>query len=305
MRDIRPIAEDVTVVVPTLGRALLRGCLESIAGGSIWPVELIVVDQGSNTDVATWIDQLKGRGLRITHVRSSETGIAAGTNRGLERVRTQFVATTHDDCRVSPDWLEKLSLRMPVLGDSILTGRVEPEGDGIVLTIVTSTDHEIYRKPMIDRDVLFPANMAFSPTLLERIGYLDEHPSLRLAGEDNEWAYRAFRARVPIVYDPDIIVSHLAWQGADTLPALYERYARGQGAFYGKHLRQGDLFIARRAARDLVRAPWLLLRGLLTRNEELVSMGRGEVRGLLPGIFAGMTNKRARRGSPSARHPIG
>lgn len=299
MGDIPPVAEDISVVIPTLGRALLHGCLESIASGTIWPAELIVVDQGSNTDVAMRVDQLKERGLRITHVRSRETGIASGTNRGLEQVRTRFVATTHDDCRVRTDWLEKLSLRMPVLGDSILTGRVEPEGDGVVLTIVTSLDHAVYRRPMIDRDVLFPANMAFAITLLERIGHLDEHPSLRLAGEDNDWAYRALRAGVPIVYDPDIIVSHLAWQATDMLPALYERYARGQGAFYGRHLRRADFFIARRAARDLVRAPWLLLRGLLTGNDQLMAMGRGEVRGLLPGILAGMTDRGSRSRDPA------
>jgi GT2 family glycosyltransferase len=295
MREVRPIAEDVSVVIPTLGRALLRGCLESIAGGTTWPAELIIVDQGANADVAVWIDQLNGRGVPITHVRSSETGIAAGTNRGLERVRTPFVATTHDDCRVRTDWLENLSMRLPGLEGSILTGRVEPEGEGIVLTIVTSIEPAVYRRPMIDRDVLFPPNMAFSLTVLKRIGYLDEHPSLRFAGEDNEWAYRALRAGVPIVYDPDVIVSHLAWQTAETLSALYERYARGQGAFYGKYLRRADLFIARRAARDLVRAPWLLLRGLLTGNGQLVAMGRGEIQGLLPGILAGATNSAPRR----------
>ena len=64
-----------------------------------------------------------------------------------------------------------------------------------------------------------------------------------------------------MVYDPTIAVGHLARFTAADLPALYRRYARGQGAFYGKHLRQGGGFIARRALRDLVRAPWLLLRG--------------------------------------------
>jgi hypothetical protein len=42
--------------------------------------------------------------------------------------------------------------------------------------------------------------------------------------------------------------------------------------------------------RDLLRAPWLVLRGLVTRNSELVSMGRGEMMGLLPGIVAGLRN---------------
>lgn len=299
--ESRPIARDVSVVIPTVGRSLLHGCLDSITRGTMWPAELILVDQGRNADVATWVDQLDGRGVRVTYIKSRETGIAAGTNRGLERARTPFVATTHDDCRVKDDWLEKLAARLPTLSGSILTGRVEPEGDGIVLTIVTSVEPAVYRRPMIDRDVLFPPNMAFPLTMLERVGYLDEHPSLRFAGEDNEWAYRALRAGVSIVYDPDLVVAHLAWQTADALPALYERYARGQGAFYGKYLRRADLFIARRAVRDVVRAPWLLVRGIVTRDRHLIAMGRGEVRGLVPGLFAGATNRAPRPSFPRRR----
>jgi hypothetical protein len=142
-----------------------------------------------------------------------------------------------------------------VIGDAIVTGRVEPEGDGVVLTIVTSAEPRTYTRPMIDRDVLFPPNTAFPIRLLERIGYLDEHPSLRLAGEDNEWAYRALRSGIPIVYDPDAIVSHVAWQARGELNDMYRRYARGQGAFYGKYVRRGDPFILRRMIRDFVRAP--------------------------------------------------
>ena len=125
---------------------------------------------------------------------------------------------------------------------------------------------------------------------MERIGWLDEHPSLATAGEDNEWAHRALRAGVTIVYDPTVVVTHLARHRPADLPGLYRRYARGQGAFYGTWLRRGDRFIALRAARDLVRAPWLLVRGLVTRNYELISMGRGEITGLLPGIVAGLRN---------------
>jgi GT2 family glycosyltransferase len=146
----------------------------------------------------------------------------------------------------------------------------------------------------VGRTVLFPANMAFPIRLLSRIGYLDEHRSLRLAGEDNEWAYRGLRAGVPIVYDPDVLVSHLAWQRRDKLMSMHRRYARGQGAFYGKFVRQGDPFILRRALRDLARAPWLLVRGLATGNSDLIAMGAGEVTGLLPGILAGLTNDGSR-----------
>lgn len=279
----------------------MRGCLQSIAAGTVWPAHLIVVDQGRNVEVGRWIEELAERGVAVTHVRSTETGIAAGTNQGFDRVRTLFVATTHDDCRVSPDWLEKLAERLPGMGIGIVTGKVEPEGTGIVLTTATSSHRVTYTGPMIDRDVLFPPNMAFPMRLLELIGYQDEHPSLRFAGEDNDWSYRALRAGVPIAYEPDIVVSHLAWHEADALRALYERYARGQGAFYGKHLRRADLFIARRVVRDLVRVPWLLLRGALSLNDELIAMGLGEMRGLPSGLLAGLRNT----GQHVPRRPVG
>jgi GT2 family glycosyltransferase len=256
----------------------------------MWPAELLVVDQGASAMVRGWVEELNERGLRVRHLESKQRGIAAGTNHGLERVRTPFVATTHDDCRVHPRWLEALSGRVPMIGDAILTGRVEPDGPGIVLTVVTSREPAVHSDPKISRTVLFPANMAFPFRLLSRIGYLDEHRSLRLAGEDNDWAYRALRAGVSIVYDPDVAVSHLAWQDRSHLRSLHRRYAKGQGSFYGKYIRKGDRFIMTRAMRDLARAPWLLLRGLATGNRDLMAMGAGEVTGLLPGILSGLRN---------------
>jgi GT2 family glycosyltransferase len=294
LSDRHPIVSDLSVVIPTLGRELLRGCLESIGAGTLWPAELILVDQGGDPAVDTWVDESTALGLAITHVRSTETGIAAGTNRGLERVRTPFVALTHDDCRVRTDWLFRISTRVREIGDAILTGRVEPEGEGLVLTVVTHQEPTVYTKPLIDRDVLFPPNMAFPMLLLERIGHFDEHPSLRLAGEDNDWAYRALRAGVPIIYDPSVVVAHLAWVDRRLRTSLYRRYARGQGSFYGKHIRGGDPFILMRAVRDMVRAPWLVLRGVVTGNRELLAMGLGELTGLPNGLLAGLRNRRAR-----------
>ena len=296
MTDSRRVADDVTVVIPTVGRPLLRDCLRSIVDADVVPGELVVVDQSSSSQVATWIAALQRTGVRARHLPSTETGIASATNRGLEQVRTPFVAVTHDDCRVSPTWLAALLGRLREGREAIVTGRVEPAGEGAVPTIVLATEPTVHTRPRLDGDDLFPPNMGFPLSLVQRIGYLDEHPSLRSAGEDNDWAYRALRAGVPIIYEPTSVVAHVAWQPASALPSIYRRYARGQGAFYGKHLRRGDTFIARRAARDLARAPWLLLRGTLTRNTELLALAHGEVTGLVPGLVSGLRNPgRARR----------
>ena len=284
------VARDVTVVVPTVGGPTLAGCLESIASGSAWPARLVVVDQSGDTDPA-WLGALRQRGLDVLHLAMSPAGISAATNRGVRHVQTRFVVVTHDDCLVRCDWLARLAEHLAHAPTSIVTGRVEPEGEGIVLTIKVQDEPETYTTPLLDGDVLFPPNMGFAVELMSRIGPFDEHPSLATAGEDNEWAHRAMRAGVPIVYDPNVIVGHLARHRVEDLFDLYRRYARGHGAFYGTWLRRGDSFIALRAARDLVRAPWLLLRGLLTRNRELICMGRGELTGLLPGILAGLRNR--------------
>ena len=299
------ILPDTSLVVPTIGRALLRTCLQSVARGTAWPHELLVVDQGSNDDVDAWVGELRASGMQARRIRSDGTGIAAGTNLGLRRIQTPFVAVTHDDCRVAPDWLEKLTVRLRASGDVVLTGRAEPEGEGVVVTIKTSRQPATYSRPLLDGDVLFPLNMGFPIRLVERVGLLDEHPSLRLAGEDNDWAHRLLRQRIPIVYDPDLVVWHIAGQAAADLYPLYRRYAYGQGSFYGKHIRKGDQFIMLRTLRDTIRAPWLLLRGLLTHNRDLVLMGKGEVAGLYAGLWAGLQRNPDDRGAwaPAAGRP--
>ena len=126
------------MIVPTLGGPVLQGCLESIAAGTVWPARLIVVDQGQAGEAAQCVAALRDQGIDVLHLASKQTGISSATNRGLEQVRTTYAAVTHDDCRVRPEWLERLEARLAELGDAIVTGRVEPDGDGIVLTVQTS-----------------------------------------------------------------------------------------------------------------------------------------------------------------------
>ena len=290
----RATAADVTVVIPTLGGPLLSGCVESIARGTVWPARVVVVDQSGASATPEWMARLRMQGMDIVHVLATPAGISAATNLGLRQARTRFVAVTHDDCLVRSDWLERMAAGLAGAGEAILTGRVEPAGEGIVLTVKTDPLPATFTRPRLTGDVLFPPNMGFALGVLDRVGWFDEHPSLATAGEDNEWAHRALRRGVAITYDPTIVVDHLARHGPADLPGLYRRYAHGHGAFYGTWLRRADPLIAVRAGRDLLRAPWLLIRGLLTRNRELVSMGRGELTGLLPGILQGLRNRGVR-----------
>jgi cellulose synthase/poly-beta-1,6-N-acetylglucosamine synthase-like glycosyltransferase len=130
MTDSRPVLDDITVVIPTLGRPILEESLSWIVEGSAWPIGLVVVDQGASPDVAGWVERLETLGINAEYVPSSQHGRAAGVNRGLERVRTRFVAVTDDDCFVATDWLEKMAAHLRDAPHAIVTGRVEPAGDG-------------------------------------------------------------------------------------------------------------------------------------------------------------------------------
>ncbi len=290
MRQRPRVLDDITVVVPTIGRAVVEGCLRSIADGTAWPARLILVDQSSSPAVAAWVEALARSGLVADYCPSAERGAAAARNRGLERVRTPLVAMTDDDCRVRPDWLERLAAQLRTHPDSLVSGRVDPLGDQgrerRAPSIMTAEAPALYQRPLLDRDPLFTNNMGVARATAQRIGPMDEHPSVRYA-EDAEWGYRALRKNVPIRYAPEVRVDHLAWRDRGQLADTYRRYARSQGGFYGHYIRRGDRFVAKRAVFDLLRAPWLVVRGLATGDEELVAMGRAAGTQLLPGMIEG------------------
>jgi GT2 family glycosyltransferase len=287
----RPVHPDLTVVVPTVGRPVLSQCLAALADGESRPARVIVVDQSASAAVGERVAWLRGRGVDAVHVPSRQTGAAAGRNRGLERAHTTFVAAVDDDCCVARDWADRLVERLRAHPGTVISGRVDPEGLQQLPSIITTMTPAVHTRPLRDRDPLFTGNMGTEIATFGRVGPFDESSSLAGA-EDNDWGYRALRLGVPIVYAPEVAVTHLDWRDADELATIYRRYARAQGGFYGKHLRRSDPFIAGRALRDLLRGPWLVLRASVTRNADLAVIGRAEVRGILPGIVAGFRSAR-------------
>jgi GT2 family glycosyltransferase len=286
----RPVLPDLTVVVPSVGRPVLRDCLQSIADGTAWPAELVLVDQSGAPAVAGCVHDLRRLGLVVTHLQRPLRGVAAARNRGIEVVGTRWLAINDDDQVVTADWLVQMHAALLTWPHAVVTGRVDGAGDGVPSTISTPTP-AVHRRPLPDRDPLFAGNMGASLEVMRKVGAFDESPALNGA-EDNDWGHRALRLGIPIVYQPQVAVTHLDWRTPEQVAATHGRYARAQGAFYGKHLRSGDLRLGRRAVRDIARGPWLVLRAGATRNAHLAMLGRAETRGILPGIVAGLSGAR-------------
>jgi GT2 family glycosyltransferase len=286
-----PVLEDVSIVIPTLGRPILERCLGSIAAGDRWPAKVIVVDQSSNERVEGYLGTLEEMGIATLYLPSSQSGRSAGVNRGLERFETRFVVVTDDDCLVSADWLRRMHSRLREAPQTIVTGRVEPAGEETVVAVVTSLQPTIQRRPRLTFDAMSGGNMGTSRAVIDRVGLFDEDPRLRLA-EDCDWSYRALRAGVRIVYAPEVWLSHYGWRDTDERSGQYRAYAISHGGFYGKYLRRGDALIALRAALHLLRASTRFLRGLLTRDRERISRGRAYLTALPIGIMAGLRGRK-------------
>jgi GT2 family glycosyltransferase len=282
----RQVLSDISIVIPTLGRPLLENCLHSIAIGNCWPARIIVVHQGSNPQVASWIDRLELSGIRCLYISSSLRGRASAINRGLEQLDSPLVAITDDDCMVDEGWLKNMANRLFDNPDSIVTGRVDPAGDMEVVAVVTRQRSEIYRRPGLKFDAMSGGNMGTSIDVLQHVGLFDEDPRLRCA-EDGEYAYRALRSGIPIIYSPEVSLRHYGWRDTNQRLDQYRTYARSHGAFYGKYLRKGDWFIALRVLIHHGRAFKRMIKGSLSGNQEQTLLGRSYVTGLLPGIIAG------------------
>ena len=286
----RRIATDISVVIPTVGRQMLRQCLASIAAGQLLPHSIVVVDQSSNEAIRGWLDTLAELGVEARYQPSSQTGRAAGVNRGVESVTSEYVAITDDDCQVAPDWLLNLRKHLETNPGAVITGRVESGGEQTVGIVVTSMEEVHYRRPRLKFDSLCGGNMATSRSVFRRVGLLDEDAALACS-EDGEWAYRALRNGVSIVYVPDAIITHHGWRNRDKRVEQYRAYALSHGAFYGKYLRRADWFIALRAVVHYLRALRRLLKGILSGSVEEVRIARAYLVWLIPGAIKGFRSR--------------
>lgn len=123
----------VSVIVVTLNNAaLLKNCLASLFAQS-WPaIEVIVVDNGSEEDIAG----LVAKGFpRAKFLRFEENlGFAEGNNRGIAASRGEFVALINNDAVASPGWAKSL----------VEAAMAEPRAGAVASVIIDGNDPAVF-----------------------------------------------------------------------------------------------------------------------------------------------------------------
>ena len=287
--------QPVSVVLPTIGRPeLIRDCLASLERCDPPAAEIIVVDSSTDDGVADVVRTFEHIAARV--VAYPANGLGHAFNAGLRAARNDIVLLTNDDCVVDPGWIGAGAAALEAHPRAIITGSVRPDGDPeVVPSTIDDPSPRVYAgTPAF---VLYTQCMAVRRDAVLAIGGFDG--LIRPSAEDNDLSYRWLRAGRMIRYEPAFLVWHRDWRTREQLDRLYVDYGIGQGMVYGKHLRSGDVRIARFVARD----SYAIARGLVDRvvrgrrphGDWRLGLARGLPVGLVRGWRAGRSAKESER----------
>jgi glycosyltransferase involved in cell wall biosynthesis len=227
-----------SIVIATYKRAAdLRETLASLARlQPDGPWEVIVVDNNSPDDTRAVVEAAAPSfPVDLRYLFEREQGRSPALNTGISAARGAIIATTDDDVRVPPDWLNTAARGLERLQCNYVGGRVLPiwgaprpawipNHGGKQWAVIALLDYG--SEPMeFGARVPLGVNMAFRREAFERAGLFDPNTGRKagtlLGQEVREWCIRARQAGVRGFYIPEMALEHI-------IPAdrLCKRYFR-------------------------------------------------------------------------------
>jgi glycosyltransferase involved in cell wall biosynthesis len=263
--DVRTGSPEVSVIISTRNRAdQIDRAVASVLANRHPSFELLVVDQSTDRSTEQTVQPYTSD-PHFRYLHSTTRGLSAGQNFGLRRTTGQFVAFTDDDCAVPPDWISQIVdsfSHTPRVG--AVFGAVAPAPDfdrtrGWLPTFTPGSTVTISTPAQVPLTDPMGAHMAFRREALERIGGFDEilgpGAPLRSAG-DIDALYRTSLADYWVVIRHDLFVVHYGYRDYDSRAGskLILDSLLANGAYYGKHIRCGDVVAVRLYGAELKRS---------------------------------------------------
>jgi len=185
VRPGAPVKPDVSIVVPTLGRASLPALLAALPDDPDW--EVIVVDDRRDQTSPLNLPATLSAYPKV--VSGQGAGPAAARNLGWRVARAPWVVFLDDDVLPEPDWGQRLATDLAVADD---VGGVQGRLTVPLPTHRRPTDWERSTYGLVHGRWI-TADMAYRRAALEAVGGFDER-FRRAFREDSELAYRVARA---------------------------------------------------------------------------------------------------------------
>ncbi len=214
--------ESLSVAILVLnwnGRSLLQTCLPPLLKQTYSNYEVVVVDNGSTDESASFITQAYPQVRLIQN--ADNLGFSRGMNVGLRQLNHDVVVLLNNDVRVQSDWLAKLiepfetSSQIGIVGCKLLYPDGTIQHLGAELSYPLARSRHFYRNqaniedlPAIqDVDYVTGAALAIHRSVLTQIGLLDEmfHPFFY---EETDYCYRARAAGFRVVVATQAVAIH-------------------------------------------------------------------------------------------------
>jgi glucosyl-dolichyl phosphate glucuronosyltransferase len=241
-----------SIVIATYHRAAdLRETLQSLAAlrpDGHW--EVIVVDNNSPDETRAVVESAAANfPVELRYVFEQQQGRSPALNAGIRAARGEIIATTDDDVRVPPDWLNRAAEGLERLQADYVGGRVLPiwggpkpawipDHGGRQWAVIALLDYGPEPIALGSR-VPLGVNMAFRRSAFERAGLFDPDTGRRagtlLGQEVREWCIRARQAGLRGYYVPGMEVRHI-------IPAERLRKAYFRRWFYWRGISRARLY---------------------------------------------------------------
>lgn len=126
----------ISIIVPVYqAEAFLSQCLDSLCSQTYANLEIILVNDGSRDNSGKICDAYAEKDPRIKVIHTSNGGVSAARNAGLELITGQYLTFVDSDDYISPDAVEVLLERIKADGTDLAVGQVVKVDDqGVQLT---------------------------------------------------------------------------------------------------------------------------------------------------------------------------
>lgn len=210
----------VSVIVVTMNNFdLLKKCLKSLYQQDYEPMEILVVDNGSNQD-ARYVLAKELSEVRVIRMNKNH-GFAGGNNRGIEISKGKYVALINNDALAEPQWVSSMvavaeaDSSVAAVASIIIDGN-NPEildSCGVGIGLDGMSRQLMHGMPAPDltqsKEILLFSGCAclLRMVALEEVGLFDEN--FFAYCEDTDLGLRIQRAGWKIVAAPGAYVKHL------------------------------------------------------------------------------------------------
>src|SRR5437764_6868761 len=200
-----PVPRMSVVVCTYNGVKTLRQCLEAALALHYPDYEVIVVSDGSTDNSA----QIAGSFEGVRVIETSQRGLAAARNTGMEAATGEIIAYIDDDAIADPDWLLHLAATLASGPFAAVGGpNVLPPNSNWIAECVANAPGRPTHVLVSDREAehVPGCNMAIRKDALQAIGGFD--PQFRAAGDDVDVCWRLLDSDQRIAFSPGAVVLH-------------------------------------------------------------------------------------------------